>query len=251
MSNKYLVINPTVEERSVLDTLQCGKVVVIKYTNASKPIKIKFLNTGYIKDTQYAHLRRGNVRDPYHPVVYGVGFVGEGTYRLNSKAGTKWMGMLKRCYDNEYHSCKPSYIKCEVSEDWQDFQKFADWYENTYPEDGEVYELDKDFTLLGNKVYSEETCNWLPRKLNSFFINFSNDSGASYDKRMNKWVSRCSRFCLGGKGDNLVGTYDTQEEARSAYLSEKMKVLLELLDKYTVPDVVSNNMKCLITNNLK
>lgn len=250
MSKKYDVINTSISEGAILQTLFHGKVFVIKFISTNKPIKVKFLNTGYIRDVQYSHLRRGNIKDPYHPTVYGVGFIGEGNYKINSKIGVRWEGMLRRCYDDSYHANKPTYRDCEVSEDWQDLQKFASWYENTYPCDGEDYELDKDFTVLGNRVYSEETCNWIPRKLNSFFINFSKISGTSYDKRLNSWVSRYSRFSLGGKGDVLIGNYDTQEEARCAYLSKKMEILLELINKYHIPKVVVGNMKRVITNEI-
>lgn len=243
MSETYDIINSDVNPSSILDTLSCGKLQVIKYETTNKPILIKFLDTGYIKETQYSHLRRGNVRDPYRPTFWDVGFVGEGIYKINSKAGVKWVNMLKRCYDETYHRNKPTYKNCEVAEEWQDFQNFALWFEETYPRDGDVYELDKDFVVLGNKTYSGDNCCWLPRKINSFFINFSENSGTSYDKRIGKWVARCSRFSLGGKGDIHLGNYSTQEEARRYYLKEKLKVLEELLEKYNLDCKISDNMR--------
>ena len=66
--------------------------------------------------------------------------------------------MIDRCYSDKYHEKRPSYRNCEVCEEWQDFQVFAEWYDNNHPDDGGNYHLDKEIMVDGNRVYSPHTC---------------------------------------------------------------------------------------------
>ena len=100
--------------------------------------------------------------------IYGIGFIGVGNYKSRNKTGhTKaynaWAAMLQRCYDSKLHLRNPTYKECSVIEEWYNFQNFAGWFEKNYI-DG--YQLDKDLLIKGNKIYSPETCCFVPKEIN-------------------------------------------------------------------------------------
>lgn len=139
-----------------------GPFVVERY-KSNRNVVIRFTNTNHIKKTTSTSIRNGTVKDPYHPSVYGVGFVGCGDHSPTqkgkaSKAYTTWNGMLERCYAN-LPNRDLSYKDCVVCNDWHNFQNFADWFFDNYI-DG--YHIDKDIARSGSKMYSPETCSFVP-----------------------------------------------------------------------------------------
>ena len=69
-----------------------------------------------------------------------------------------------------------SYKGVEVCEEWYNFQNFAEWCEtqkflNAKDVKGKSYQLDKDILVKGNKIYSPDTCCFVPPEINSLFIN--------------------------------------------------------------------------------
>lgn len=176
------------------------------------------------------NLRSGKFKNPYHRSVFGVGYLGEGIHRCSKDskltvAYVIWNSMLSRCYSEIYLKGKPSYIGCTVHEEWHNFQVFAEWF-CSYPKYFNGYELDKDILVKGNKVYSAETCCLVPKEINSFFVNVSENSGVHYNKGSGKFVSRVS---VGGKR-NFIGSFDCKEEALKAYKKAKeaeAKILAE------------------------
>lgn len=79
-----------------------------------------------------------------------------------------WYQMLRRCYDAEQHKRTrgSSYSDCEVSDRWMILSHFErdikhlKGYKNWIS--GRGYCLDKDTKIAGNKVYSRETCCFIP-----------------------------------------------------------------------------------------
>lgn len=145
-----------------------GSMKVIKYHHSSR-VCIEFVRTGYRAISQSAHVRRGTVIDKLAPSVFGVGFIGDGIYNSKSDktAYIKWHSMMQRCYSDDYHEGKPTYKDCEVCEEWQDFQEFAKWHYENYPNTGGMWHLDKDIRIKGNKIYSPETCDYVSPEENS------------------------------------------------------------------------------------
>lgn len=153
-------------------------------------------------------------------LTYGFGFNSKREHKtyVNNKV-TKvykvWINMLQRSYCKKYHEKQPTYIGCSVADDWRDFQDFADWfYSHPYSDIG--YDLDKDLLFPSKKIYSPDTCCFVPKDLNNLLI----DSGAtrgnlpqgvSCDK--NKYRAR---LWVNGKQINL-GSFDNIEDAHNAY----------------------------------
>lgn len=101
--------------------------------------------------------------------------IGEGNYKVSDNTivnlnYSTWLSMLKRCYNIEFQFKHSSYIGCSVHEDWHNFQNFAKWYdENYYSIGNERIALDKDILVKGNKIYSPETCIFVPHNINNLF----------------------------------------------------------------------------------
>jgi len=148
----------------IFTTNNFGKLQIIKYVNAHE-VHVVFINTGFITTGRTSNIRKGFMRDPYHPFLANIGFTGEGKYK-NTRHGkykkiySIWSSMLKRCYSTKTHINNPTYKKCTVIPLWHNFQNFAKWFEQNYIEG---YELDKDIIKTGNKEYGPNTCLFVPR----------------------------------------------------------------------------------------
>lgn len=171
-------------------------------------------------------------RDPYRRSILGVGYIGEGQYK-SSYNGQKyppyvcWKNMLQRCYSEKYHERQPTYKDCEVCEEWHNFQNFAQWYEDNYYEiPGKKMQLDKDILFSENKIYSPETCIFVPQNINSFF---THTSGVHFKAKDNRWEATTSD----GEGNYIyLGYRITKEDALELYKNRKEEIAKELANRY-------------------
>lgn len=97
---------------------------------------------------------------------YGVG-INDLLYAENDRAYSYWNSMLRRCYSEVALKLNPSYRGCSVCDEWRVYSNFKKWFEDNYVEG---YELDKDILCKGNKVYSPDTCCFVPKRINSLMI---------------------------------------------------------------------------------
>ena len=164
------------------ETNKCGKCVVVDYKGAYD-VLVKFENSDVIVSCQLNNLRRGKVLNPFHPTFEGVGYIGVGKYSsVDIKPYNLWKNMLERAYNPRTHTKRPTYKDTTVCEEWLNFQNFAEWCINQKffglrDSDGASYHLDKDLLVKGNKVYSPETCCFIPLSINSLLINASRIGG--------------------------------------------------------------------------
>lgn len=152
------------------------KMKIIEYYNSTN-ITIEFQDEyKYVKyNIEYSNFKKGNVSNPYDKTVYDVGYYGVGKYK--AKIGKKitkeydfWRGMIKRCYEPYTINKQPAYKDCFVCKEWHNFQNFAKWWEeNVYDCNNERMHLDKDILCKGNKIYSPETCVFVPERINILF----------------------------------------------------------------------------------
>lgn len=142
---------------------------------------------------------------------------------LFTQSGSVWYDMRTRCLvGGSIQSRQSRYIGCTISDNFCDFQKFTDWHIKQSGFGLFGYELDKDLLIIGNKLYSEETCVLLPKELNMFLISEKIDqglwpAGVYLDKRRNNFVARLSIL---GK-QVYLGAYATPEQASAAYVDAK------------------------------
>ena len=146
-----------------------------------------------------------------------------------------WRDVFGRCYSPKEQAKHPTYIGCTVDPRWYYLSNFKQWYD----EQGDVTgkHLDKDIISPGNKVYGPDTCFFVSRQLNTFFVKQDrhrgkNPIGVRHDIRPLKKPFRCQIRDGTGK-KKYVGYYFTPEEAYQAFIQAKKKVLLE---KFILPE---------------
>lgn len=210
------------------------KVELIEYVNANKCL-IKFEN-GYKKWVKYTNFIKGTVKNPTYPSVFNKGYIGVGKYKVSINGKTTpeystWHSMLRRCYSKKFIDLNRTYIGCEVCDEWLNFQNFAKWFESNYNYNNLKYELDKDLLYKNNKIYSPNTCCFIPKEINALFTKRQNDRGAypiGVTKTKRGFVAR-----VNNKNKRIQGKYrKTPEEAFQDYKTIKENLIKQKAEKY-------------------
>ena len=213
------------------------KMMIVKYSNAND-IDVKFEDGTIIKHNAYNNFKKGNIKNPMRPSVYGVGFIGVGDYKTCDENGKEtkchkvWRSMLERCYSSKFHEREQTYRGCTVCEEWWNFQVFAEWfYEHYYEIENETMNLDKDILKKGNKIYSADTCIFTPQFINSLFVK-SNKIRSKYYIGVTKHGDKFKAYL--NKYNKLIhlGMFTTPEEAFQAYKKAKEQYIKETAERY-------------------
>lgn len=149
-----------------------------------------------------------------------------------------WVEMLHRCTSKYWIKC-PTYTDCTVSENFKYYPNFYKWCQeqkgfDTQDERGKSWHLDKDLLVMGNKIYGEDVCVFVPHRVNSIVVNCKASRGiypvgVSWDiKHLNFKAS-----CQSGNGvlKNL-GHYRTVEQAFKAYKTFKEALIKQVAEQY-------------------
>lgn len=158
--------------------------------------------------------------------IYGVGVndgpVGNSTCPFYAR----WKDVIRRCYSDRFKEKYPTYADCTMCDEWLLLSNFTEWMKL---QDWEGNDLDKDLTIPGNKHYSPETCLFVPHSINALLL----DSGAKRGKHpqgvyFDKSTGRFKAKCWDNSGKNVhIGRFDTESEARKAYVKFKVKVIVD------------------------
>ena len=148
--------------------------------------------------------------------------------RVMCPAYEAWRGMVKRCYSSKLHSNNPTYKGVKMCDEWLKFMTFRDWWV-THHVNG--FELDKDILHLGNKIYSPDTCIYVPHWINSFNLDrglFGGNEmiGAHLYKRYGSYQSYCKHPKSGKKVH--LGYFESSELANAAWVNYKLDVAFSL-----------------------
>ena len=200
------------------------KFVVIEY-NGCNDVKVKFVDSSYTTFSTTCSIRSGSVKDKMSPSVYGVGVVGVNSISTNQKPHQEyvfWNSMLQRCYDLSYKLKRPTYIGCTSSNNFKYYPYFKDWCNKQVGFGNKGWCLDKDILVKGNKLYSEDTCCFVPREINSLFALSGNSRGLNpigvqFNLEEGNYSARVSRD---GKHCH-IGTYETKEDTFLWYKEAK------------------------------
>lgn len=165
-------------------------------------------------------------------LIWGAGIKNIGKYSFNCRAYIVWNSMLRRAYSEVFLKKRKSYVGCRVCDEWLYYQNFAEWY-YSHPDFVFEYELDKDLLFKGNKLYSPETCVFIPTCINSFLsltnsLRGDNPVGVCFHKRVRKYQAQITR----GNGREFLGYFSTPEAAFFAYKSAKELYAKELAEKW-------------------
>ena len=214
-----------------------GDFKILKY-NGSKDVEIQFLNTGYEATVELGVIRKGEVKDPYSPSVFGVGLLGtkypSTINGRNTKEYERWCSMLKRCYNDTYQKKNPTYIGCKVSDKFKIYEYFYDWCNQQIGFSNKDWQLDKDLLAKGNKIYSESTCVFIPREINSLLVKSTASRGkhligVCWCKRDRAFIARVRKNK--GRSEHL-GLFKTELEAFNAYKQAKESFVKEQAEKW-------------------
>ena len=214
-----------------------GDFKILKY-NDKKNVEIQFLKTGFETTVELGSIRNGGVKDRYLPSVYGVGVIGDKYPSKVNGVLTKeyklWTSMLVRCYSDNSKKRRPTYEGCEVSNNFKSYEYFYEWCHKQIGFGVEGFELDKDLLIKGNKVYSEDSCVFIPTEINSLLVKRENMRGkyligVCWSKTANAFVSRVSR----NKGmQEHLGVFNTELEAFKAYKHAKESFIKEQANEW-------------------
>jgi len=188
---------------------------------------------------ELSKFKRVPLKDKFNKTKHGVGFIGDGIYksklgRVNTVEYSYWDGMMRRCYSERVQKIDKSYVGCSVAEEWHNFQNFAKWFnENFNRVEMNLWCLDKDILVKGNRVYSPETCAFVPQNINVLFTNGyvkrgKYPKGVTFKPRINKYVAQYQN-----RGNVLhIGVYTTIEEAFNAYKITKEAYIKEIAEEW-------------------
>ena len=217
-------------EGLIFSTNNSGNCVVVNYTNYDD-VTVKFVETGYETKTRMDNLKLGKVKDYLHPSIYGKGILGEGFKQSDSQSYSfqLWKNMLKRCYSEVSFKKSPSYEQCLTSETFNHYQQFKTWCNQQLGFGNTGWELDKDILVKGNKVYSEDTCCFVPKEINLLLVKHDKGRGnyslgVDYHKSRKQFRARCS--------DKHLGWFNTEIEAFNAYKTAKESYIKSLANKW-------------------
>jgi hypothetical protein len=207
---------------------------IVKY-NSATDIIVEFQDKHMATvHTRWDHFKDGSVKNPYFKSIYGMGCMGDKIdFKQTKREYQAWHDILRRCYDVSYHELKPTYIHCEVCEEWLNYENFYTWitsqenYEK-WKEDVH-FNIDKDILFKNNHVYSPETCCLVPRNVNILFVKSDRQRGvypigvSEYYKDSGLYQARCHDQLL--NKSIYLGAFNTPEMAFYAYKKYKEQLI--------------------------
>ena len=205
----------------------------MEYIN-NRNVIIKFINVEVIKTCTLQNLRNGWVS----PDVLGHKKRGNGINYLRKRARNKYKGVYERCYSERYLEKHPTYRDCEVSENFKDFEYFYAWCLKQVGFENENWALDKDILVKGNKIYSEDTCCFVPHELN-ILVNLQKTSrgnlpvGVCYHNLSDTYQARIKVdgkcVCLGYFHSSEIA-FRAYKNAKEAYIKCKAEKWKDEID---------------------
>ena len=181
-------------------------------------------------------------------MVHGIGYnekvEGQRFYKAvdNGKITKEyqaWHNMISRCYNTQnIHTRNYVYKNCTVCDEWLNYQVFAEWYNNNYYEiNNEQMCLDKDILFKVNKIYSPETCVFVPQSINKLCTKTKAKRGTLpigvYEHKNKNYTHKRYRVQLQCRGKNIMlGQFNTPHEAFLMYKLNKELVIEKQAEKY-------------------
>ena len=221
------------------ETNNCGKCFIIDYKGRNN-VLVKFVEYPCEVKCCLGDLKKGNVKNPLKPSVFSKGYLGIGKYSPSDKDYyVVWKSLLQRVLDVKYQESRPTYKGATIVDEWLNFQNFASWCDeqeffNVKDDKDQQYQLDKDILARENKVYSPNTCCFVPSQINSALISCKarrgdNPVGVSYNRVKRKFVAHITSG--DGKRKHL-GCFEDATIAFKAYKRAKETYIKSLAEKW-------------------
>ena len=168
-------------------------------------------------------------------VCGGSGWVNDynGRIRIKGKMIPEyriWDNMKTRCTCEKFLIKNENYRGCDASDEFKHFSSFYKWVLTQGNVRGLA--LEKDLLKLDNKIYSAETCVFVPQSLNNLFLEKRRDRIKSnlpvgVSKSGKTYIAKITRF---GKGYN-IGSFDNVIDAEVAYINSKIGYVREYMER--------------------
>lgn len=216
------------------ETNNCGFCEVIDYKN-SQQVTVKFYDPEYVTTCFLHQLRKGTVRNPFVPSFYGKGYMGVGKYSFKDKrVYDLWANLLKRVYCDKSRHKFPTYTEVSVCDEWLNFQNFAEWcygqeFFNAKDDKGRWYHLDKDLLSDGVKVYSPNTCCFIPKDVN-VMLTLNGVNRGKFPVGVTRKSTGRFKATLSSNKKSYLGVFDTAEDAFMVYKAAKESYVKEVAE---------------------
>ena len=195
---------------------------IIEY-NKSNDIVVEFQDEyKYKVKNAYGNFKRGTIKNPYYPSVYGIGITGNKYPRsINCKITREydtWIHILQRSFDDKCKERQPSYGVVSCCDEWLNYENFYEWLHNQPNFDkwynGKRWAVDKDILHKGNKIYSPENCCLIPQNVNCLFLKREAERGRypiGISYRKDGFLASCHNPFTDKREE--IGYYSTPENA--------------------------------------
>ena len=175
-------------------------------------------------------------------LVQGIGFKGTDYPSCSNSKPLKvyqmWRGLLERCTEKCWTN-HPTYNGVTCSDNFKHYTFFYEWcqkqvgFGNT-DENGRGWQLDKDLLVKDNKLYSEDTCVFVPQRINNLVTKCDSSRGewpvgVYRDGAKGRFVSKCSN---GTGKQTYLGRFKTAQEAFQAYKTYKEALIKQVANEY-------------------
>lgn len=212
-------------------------MTVVEY-NKAIDINVEFQDEYKARvHTDYRCFKKGKVKNPYYPEVYGVGMIGNkyttGAHSRHIKEYNAWIHMLERCYNDTTKQKFPTYKDATCCVEWFLYENFYEWlhsqenFEKWFK--GKGWAIDKDIISKGNKIYSPKTCCLVPQNVNSLFVQKNATRGElpiGVSKNYKNFSVSCQNPLTGRR--EYLGTYKTMEDAFLVYKKYKENLIKQI-----------------------
>lgn len=216
---------------------------IIRYVNRAD-ITIEFQDEHkYRTNTTYQNFKIGQIKNPYDKSIWGVGYLGEETetHFVNNACIPSfgaWTNMIKRCYAEHLRHKHLAYTNCTMCDEWHNYQNFRSWYDTNYYDirEGRMH-IDKDVMVKDNKVYSPETCIFLPQRINMIFMK---KNRMIIDADLPTGLRRTVVGFSATYNTKWLGNFKTLKEALYYYNIEKQIHINKVAEEYRgrIPDFI-------------
>jgi len=144
-----------------------------------------------------------------------------------------WQNMLERCFDQKLKQKHPTYEGVTCSKEWLSMTKFIEDVSQMEGYGLKGWALDKDILQKGNKLYSKDTCCFVPQEVNLLLTKSDRirgewPVGVSFHKATGKFGANIN---INGK-TKYLGLFTTPEEAFFAYKAAKEAYIKVVAQKW-------------------
>lgn len=142
--------------------------------------------------------------------------------KITHPAYSTWLHIIKKC-----RTINGKFNNCEIHKDWLSLKLFSIDFKSMY-RDG--FCINKDLILCSNKIYSKDTCVFIPKSIHSWIYTKNKGGkcsllGVTYDRGVFIATIKC------GEKNKKIGRFKHPIDAHKAWQKHKKQQAIELLKK--------------------